>query len=273
MNKIKEDIQNEVLLILSSCIDESKLRSLRFLQIVYRHVTTGDFILRRSIYYEDVCIFKNQGRVNSLISRYTKRFQCMQEDLRIKSGSKGIFHGFLIFYYKDFVSHAAGRNLIPDMDEIEKIECENQNVFVIEKESVLDKVVSKTHITVCGKGYPCRNTIKLLKLLEDKCRIFCITDFDPYGLHIFTNYQKYIKSIRRIGIGYDDLFKYKVSEVSCVGLSAHDLKMIQRLKETDVRDQAAFIEGLGYKLEMEAIFNQVGFCIDYFILDKCMNEF
>lgn len=270
---LKEMIEEEVTSILSSSMDDTVLGNLKFLQIVYTRLNSENLVLRRSIYYEAVGIFKNQNRVNSLIGHYSKKFGCNQEDFKIKSGSKGIFYGQLTFHYKKRLVQVHDKNLIPDMDEVESVECEVQNVVVIEKESIFNKAIGNMHITVCGKGYPYKNTIKLLKMLESRCRLFCLTDFDPYGLHIFLNYKKQVKNIVRLGIVYEDLFKYKISFESCIDLTKYDHRLLKVLKDSEVKEQAVFIEGLGFRLELEAIFNQSNFEFVHFLNEKLKEEY
>ena len=208
--------------------------------------------------------------MDALISKYKHKFACQMENLYIKPGLKGLVYGKmdLILNQSQLLS-LEGKSLIPDMTEINDVSHTIKTVLVIEKDTVFSKVEDPSLIIVCGKGYPCSNTLKLLKLLERKSNIFCLTDFDPYGLHIFTIYKKYIRSIRRIGLCSDDLFRHKVTVQQCIELNKYDLKMIERLKNTEVKDDAMFIEGLGMKIELEMLLNRTDFNIlDYLSVNK-----
>lgn len=267
--RIRKHIVSETTSILSGHIDASSLRKLKFLQIVNGLVGSKRVMSRRSVYYEAVPIFGSQSRVDGLVKHYTARFGCRQENLNIRSGSKGIFHGALVFHYRGLTKAVEGKGLIPDMDGVLEVGCRHKTVLVVEKETIFDRIAHGNRMVVCGKGYPCKNTMKLLKMLERQCKIVCLTDFDPYGLHIFLTYQKAVRGISRIGLSCADLFEYKVEECGRIKLSKYDLKMIETLKKSLVRDDALFIEGLGYKMELEAVFNRDTFEVDEYLRSRC----
>lgn len=265
VDRIRKHIASEAISILSGYIGESSLQRLKFLQVVYGLVVSGRVMNRRSIYYDAVSIFGSQNRVDNLVKHYTAKFGCRQEDLNVKSGSRGILHGALVFHYRGFTRSVEGKSLIPDMCGVERVVCRHETVLVVEKETIFDRVACGDRAIVCGKGYPCSNTIKLLKMLEGQCRMVCLTDFDPHGLHIFLTYRKAVQKIVRIGLGYADLFEYRVEESGCIKLSKYDFRMIGTLKKTILRDDALFMEGLGYKMELEIVFNQDMFEIDRYL--------
>lgn len=269
IDRIRRMIVSETTSILNGHICESALRKLKFLQIVNRLLGSGNVISRRSIYYEAIPTFGSQRKVDKMVKHYTAKFGCKQEDLSIKSGSRGIFCGVLVFCSSGSRRTVEGRGLIPDMHEVEHVECRYRVVLVIEKETVFDRVSHSDRLTVCGKGYPCSNTIRLLQMLEKQCKIVCLTDLDPYGLHIFLTYRSAVASICRIGLSSEDLFEYKVEESGCIRLSKYDHRMIETLKKTVVRDDALFIEGLGYKMELESVVSRDVFDADKYLGSRC----
>lgn len=273
MKDIYKKIIEEFKIVLEGFLDEKALKKMKFLQSVYVLLKSGKSMNKRAIFYDSVPIFKTQTCVNQLVKRYSSIFCCEQRDLNIKSSLKGIFEGKLTFIQNDGNQiNFEGKNLIPDMDEILKIEHKYNNVVVIEKDTIFSRVANERYLTVCGKGYPCQNTIKFLKKIENEnIRIYCLTDFDPYGLHIYMVYKRYIKSMIRIGLKVEDIFKYKISKEKCIELKKKDMKMIEKLKEDkELAGEAEFIEGLGMKMELEILFIKIDF-LDYF-LEKVLIE-
>lgn len=275
MMNLKDKIKKEIVNILQSDLNSASLQKLQFLSVIFNLHINQTFCLKRSIFYESVPIFKKQIRVNNLIKLYTDKFQCSEIDLNIQSGLKGIYYGNIKFQMKheNDPQLFLGKSIIPDMNEVVGVECSNLKIIIIEKETIFDQIIKYFTpyeiLFVCGKGYPCKNTIKLLELLSIKTPfISCLTDFDPFGLHIFLNYKKYIKNLIRIGIGYEDIFEYPVNRSNCIELNKYDLRKIQTLKNTIVRDEAEFIEGIGLKMEMEILFNEHNFDVKQFINGK-----
>lgn len=282
MEQIKESIITEAKAILSEPMGECSIRKLKFLQIVFELVCSGRRLVKRSVYYQSVPIFGSQRVTNSLIKHYTGKFKCRQEDLNIRSGLKGIFSGSLTFHTiregstpVDELVLEQNSGIIPDMNDIRAVECSYKTILVVEKETIFNRIVQdreacKDMLVVCGKGYPCSNTMSLLRELESCCKILCLTDLDPYGLHIFLTYKKSIGTIERMGIDHGDLFRYKVDRDDCIPLSIYDLRMIKVLKETSMREEAVFLEGLGYKMELEILFNQSGFSFSEFMAGSAL---
>lgn len=115
-------------------------------------------------------------------------------------------------------------------------------------------------LIICGKGYPCKNTIALLKRLSPTVsNIFCLTDFDPYGFHIFLIYKRSIPKIQRIGLCVEDLFENRINYSECIKLNERDLKMIEKIRKMEdsekLLEELDFMEGLGMKMELEIVFN------------------
>lgn len=286
-------IQREVTLILQSELTCLSLSKIKLLSIVFPLLKTSILVNKRSIYYQAVPLFKTQKRVDSLILFYMKKFQCEMKFLNISAGLKGIFHGSLRFIYDQKVSEGCqivnnapmirngpmidqkagndsmirndlGVNLIPDMSFVTRVEHAYDLVIVIEKETILSKIANKNHLTICGKGFPCKNTIKLLERLEPKVKVICLTDFDPHGLYIYLHYKRSIKEIERRGVTVHDILKHKVRKEECIKMKEREMKMIRKLKEIEeVKEEALFMEGCEFKVELEAIVLQKEFNIEH----------
>lgn len=293
--KIKNLIRNEMLYLLKQCFYPNILQDLKFLSILFKLQDSQMFRNKRSIYYDSVDIFKSQEVTNSLIKKFTKKFDCKMSDLYIKSSLKGIFYGIIRFYKKDgTIEELKGKNLIPDISEIVKIENNIKKVLVIEKDTVFSHITDVSLIIICGKGYPCNNTIEFLKLFNEDTEIFCMTDFDPFGIHIFLVYKEKINRIKRIGIMSEDLIKYKINKMECIKLNKYDYLKIKSIRKKfaekvnlfdnfkikgDIRNSIDegiisdldFIEGFGFKLELEAIVINENFNILKYLNEKGIN--
>jgi meiotic recombination protein SPO11 len=271
MKDIRKDIKDEVEHILKGHIDESALRKIRFLNSIYNLLNSGENMNKRTLFYDSVPIFQKQENVNWLVKKYSAYFGCEQSDFNLKSSLKGLFSGSVVFILKNgkYVKHE-GKGLIPDMDEVVSIEHTYKTVLVIEKDTIFSKINDSPFLIVCGKGYPCRNTVKFLKMIEEtnenKVKFYCLTDFDPHGLHIFMVYKEKIKNMIRIGLSVEDILEYKVNKEDCIKLKKTDMKMIEKLRrDPEVKGEIEFIEGLGMKMELEILFNRKDFkSFEYF---------
>lgn len=264
-------IKNEAENLFSEIFQKSTLQKLKFLEIILQVLKLNLKIKKRAIFYQSVPVFENQGKVDYLIKFYTKRFGCEQEDLNIRSGTKGICFGRVNIRFHDgniSSTDVNDKSAIPDMEDVKSVDCYYKKILIVEKEAIFDRIIQNQNLdflVVCGKGYPCKNTIRFLKML-DAC-LFCLTDFDPFGLHIFMNYRRYV-NLSRIGIGYEDIFNNNVDRNSCIKLNKYDYRMIEKLKKDDVSEEAKFIEGMGLKMEIEIVFNQPDFNIYEFFRSK-----
>ncbi|KAM0680070.1 endodeoxyribonuclease [Glugoides intestinalis] len=259
-------IQEEMEAVLNRNIDKNTLKRIKLLQGIYTSVSRNEYINKRSLFYSSVPIFGVQANVDRLVKEYSKRFGCSQAELRIKSSQKGLFEGSVVFVLKNGERVIRkGKYLIPDMEEISSIEHSYETVVVIEKDTVFSKVSNRGYLTVCGKGYPCQNTVDFLLHLQGAVRILCLTDFDPYGLHIYTVYKEKVLNINRAGLKVEDLQRYRVERSACISLNQWDRRMLDKLKRgkysQELKSEIDFIEGLGLKMELEIIMNQDDFDI------------
>lgn len=248
--------------ILLNTLNQTAYRKLKFLHSIHGLIQSSRRINRRTLFYDAVPIFGVQSRVDSLTKKYTKIFECKQEDLHLTTSLKGVFHGRIVFILRDSTQiEWIGKHQIPDMDEVVRVIHGYDRALVIEKDTIFSRVAGDGHLTVCGKGYPCQNTLRFLKMLEG-VKMDCLTDFDPYGLDIFLVYKKNLPGIKRIGLSIKDILRYKVKKEDCIELNYFDRRLLGRLRrEEGVWEEAEFIEGLGMKMELEILLNRVDFDI------------
>ncbi|KAI5151171.1 meiotic recombination protein SPO11 [Enteropsectra breve] len=264
-DEIKSRIKNEVIVLLRSLWNEGTLRALKILCIFYWAVDKKRFINKRGIYYENAEIFLNQRNVDAMIKKYTRVLCCEKEELYVRAGLKGMFSGEIAFSGASGIS----KGLIPEMSEVKEIGFSASRVLVVEKETVFERVQSSGHITVCGKGFPCRNTLRLLEMLAEGADVLCLTDFDPSGLLIYGTYKEAVPKIRRIGLGIEDLYRYGVSREGTIQLSERDKQILNSMEKNpkyyECTDEILFLMGYGRKIELEMIVNRDDFSIESYL--------
>jgi len=199
---LPEKIKNKTREILKGLLNPNSLSNLQLLSSIYKTISTKKFRNKRSLFYDSVTIYNKQSKVDGLIKKYLREFECKMEDLYIRVSPKGLMEGEIEITIKTGEKRKMkGKNIIPNMEEIREIETYGKEVLVIEKDSIFSHVGRK-RIIICGKGYPDLNTIRFLQLVKTK--MFCLTDLDPHGLQIFLTYRRYVQ-IERIGLKEEDL--------------------------------------------------------------------
>ncbi|ORD96917.1 SPO11 [Hepatospora eriocheir] len=137
---------------------------------------------------------------------------------------------------------------------IRDIKLEYKKVLIIEKEAIIDTTECNGRLLVSGKGFPCRNTLSFLKFITCKYKYIILeslTDLDPHGLLIHLKYIEEIPKITRIGLSCEDLLKNGVDKHQCIPLTENDKNILKKLiKDNFVKEEAKFIEGFGYKFEL-----------------------
>lgn len=283
---IIDTIKTDTRLLLDAFNKRNLAKLLKFYEILIdmqRNLLTKN---KREIFYHSVNIFKTQSTIDRLIERMNVKFQISQEDLLIASSLKGIYAGPIKFIMKDGV--VENSVLIPDMTRVVRIETGASITVVVEKDSFFSFVMQaiddvpflKSVIWVCGKGYPCRNTLRLLEILKRTTKVFGMFDYDPYGIHIFCVY-KYgsarnksykVEGLERIGICADDVVSHKIDEKELIDLNASDYKMIEKLMGfEDVKGDLMFLKGLQKKMEIEIFAGRGKVFITEYLINKLKN--
>lgn len=260
-------IQLLTLKAISNIQSPSILCRLRFYEIIYEMLTKSIVRNKREIYYLDVKIFKTQRVVDNLINSTCKILSLTPFSLNITNTLKGIFYGSVTFH---FVSTEEMRmnnttSLIPDMNRVRQVTTSSTLCVVVEKDTIFSKIIRESKdldwLLVCGKGYPCRNTLLFLSKLSN-IRIVGLFDYDPYGLDIFLNYRR-ICSIEKIGLSSEDLRNVKHS----IDLNTRDINRMKALKDrSETAQEAKEMQIGGVKAELENLFESE--CIVKYITRK-----
>lgn len=271
--KIKAFIEEDTRHILKNLRSLAQVQKLKFYSILYEMVSGDICRTKREIFYMAVPVFKNQSIVDKIVKATIARVGT-SIDRYITASLKGLYFGSIKFYSYDGVIHNS--KLIPDMQKVYKIEYAATSVVVIEKDALFSFITEKTKrddiLFICGKGYPCRNTLRLMQAV--KIKKYGIFDFDPYGLHIFSVYRNNLEksdqdNFVRLGITSKDLFDFKVSENDLIDLNCRDLKYIENMIKRGICESLLpdllFLKGLGKKLEMEAFTTKEPYFFEHFI--------
>ncbi|WQF79407.1 Putative spo11/DNA topoisomerase VI subunit A, spo11/DNA topoisomerase VI, subunit A [Colletotrichum destructivum] len=171
---------------------------------------------RRSIYYQDEHLFKQQSIVDNLVDDLAYTLGLGREDLGIVATSKGLVAGPILIHTKpqsdldptpgtpselDASSSATGL-LIPPAREISQIDFGPVRwVLVIEKDATFRTLAAMRHydtstcgsgILITGKGYPDLVTKQFLHLIhgvKPELPILALVDYDYDGIAIMRCYS------------------------------------------------------------------------------------
>lgn len=269
LDTIKKKLEDLVIKTLKSLKRQPNiLQKIKFYEQVHQSLSLNVIKNKREIYYNSVQIFRTQSTVDKLIKETCSILEVSQSDLLISTTLKGIFNVSLTFYRNNKIIYQnnQGTSLIPDMSTIDSVKCEYKICVVIEKDTIFSKIVrSYTRndiLFVCGKGYPCGNTLSLVRNLKN-VTMYGLFDFDPYGLEICSKYL----SIKRIGVCLEDL--ELVDRSSYIKLSEFDIRKIERmLVNQNINKDLNFMKKNNLKIELEGLFNSKGFNLDIFLKSK-----
>lgn len=267
-NNLKVKLEELVIYILKNIKRYPNIiQRLKFYEQIHLGLTLNKIKNKREIYYNSVSIFKKQSIVDMLIKDTCNKLKCTQSDLLISTTLKGVFYGNITFYKNNKLVHVnlKGTSLIPDMNQIDRIEYTQKKCLIIEKDTIFSKIVreytSNDILFICGKGYPCRNTILLVNKLN--IRKYGIFDFDPYGLEICTKYP----SIKKIGIDIKDI--NLIDKQHFMILNKYDIRKINTLLKQKVYEVELFyMLKNNIKIEIEGLFSAKGFDINNYFYTK-----
>ncbi|AFM98154.1 DNA topoisomerase VI subunit A [Encephalitozoon hellem ATCC 50504] len=287
-NTICRSLRSSTLRLLIELKSRTLAMRIRLHEIIIEMQESGIDRNEREIFYMDVGVFKTQSAVKRMISSIVLELEVSRHELRVKNTLKGTFIGNLTFIKCgsfstiEISSGDSIPQLIPDMTGVKEVLCNYKRVLVVEKDTILQRIASEIRrekrlegmLLVCGRGYPCRNTMLLLKMLEHRTAISGLFDFDPFGIHIFCVY-KYgskaspdikVSTIERIGVCMEDVLRRNCHEGGFSELNVYDLKMIDRLaKFKDLTDDLLFLKKSNKKVEMEAFFSKTSKELRHFL--------
>lgn len=276
---ISKSLRHSTLKLLTELKSRTLVMRIRLHEIIIEMQESGTSRNEREIFYMDVNVFRTQSIVKRMISSIASELQVSKHELGVRNTLKGTFIGKLTFIKCDGLSTMEicslenTPQLIPDMSKVREVFCEYKKVLVVEKDTIFQRIASEAGrerclegvLLVCGRGYPCKNTMLLLKMIENKTTISGFFDFDPFGIHIFCIY-KYgsrmnpdmrVEAITRIGVCGEDVLEKNECEDGFSGLNGHDLKMIDKLmKFKDLASDLLFLKKTNKKIEIEAFFSK-----------------
>ncbi|AFN82876.1 DNA topoisomerase VI subunit A [Encephalitozoon romaleae SJ-2008] len=286
--KISKSLRYSTLKLLTDLKSRTLVVRIRLHEIIIEMQESGISRNEREIFYMDVNVFRTQTTVKRMISSIASELRVSKYELGVRNTLKGTFIGRLTFIKcgslsaMEICSPENTPQLIPDMSKVKEVLCDYKKVLVVEKDTILQRIASEIGrerclegvLLVCGRGYPCKNTMLLLKMIENKTTISGFFDFDPFGIHIFCIYKHgsrmdpdtRVETITRIGVCVEDALERNKWEGGFLELSDHDLKMIDKLmKFKDLASDLLFLKKTNKKIEMEAFFSKTSEELRHFL--------
>lgn len=260
---IKEKARIVLTKMRSGVVKMTHIQQLKFFAILYEMIDKNIQRTKREIFYMAVTVFKTQQTVNIIAKNFN-----IDVGSYVTASLKSLFYGPIKFHCSTInQSNNDIPCLIPDIKKVLKIELNTDTILVLEKDAAFSFITQnnprKDILYLCGKGYPCHNLSNLLKIL---CRnvyvqIYGMFDFDPYGIHIATVYQRSCP-LKRIGILSSDIIKRNIQ--SDIKLAERDKKYLSKLMsfinpveskntDTELKSDLFFMKGSGTKVEMEGL--------------------
>ncbi|KYN97982.1 putative type IIB DNA topoisomerase [Plasmodium gaboni] len=176
------------------------------IQIVLINIKNNIYTTLRQIFYINPKLFITQRNSNKIIGKLTKIIKKSREQINIYNAPKGIIRGNILLKEKKTsnwidcmnVFELRGHLISPFGVENINISSGVQYILIIEKETIFYKLLQSNYISTYGptilitaKGFPDINTRQLLFEIQKRHRglkIFCLTDYDVYGLSIACTY-------------------------------------------------------------------------------------
>ncbi|ORY89229.1 Spo11/DNA topoisomerase VI subunit A [Syncephalastrum racemosum] len=188
-------------------------RYLRVLDIIHESLSRNEMVSKREIYYRDVNLFKTQDVINKIIDNLSRYYNVPRSSLHVTTAVKGILQGAAKITLKndrvidcahwqrdrdsDYCSDEQGV-LIPPMSDVKSVHCTANLILIIEKESTFRHLISANFFShfphaliLTGRGYPDLATRSIVNYLSriTQAGFYCLTDFDPYGIEIYSVYK------------------------------------------------------------------------------------
>ncbi|CAG9321339.1 unnamed protein product [Blepharisma stoltei] len=174
-------------------------RLMKVLEIIYINLQDGTKSTKREIYYQDPKLFGKQNNSDSAIEQAASLLQVPRNRLNIISAGKGLIAGNVSYCDSEVQVQVGNRvcKIPPDMDVVSNIETDAEFIIIIEKDTVLSRLVdehffdSYNAIGLTGCGYPDLVTREFARrIIEERgwIPVFILTDFDPHGFQILCTY-------------------------------------------------------------------------------------
>lgn len=181
---------------------------LNILSILYEKMMQNSKTTKRELYYNDVELFKDAGRIDSVLQDICSILNVNRFDLKVFPAQKGLFAGVLEVL--DSQGNLLAFNSATNFDKINlitqnffcdfSVKTEATCILIVEKETIFHNIISHEgfkssfaarFLVITGKGYPDYLTkffLKRLTLLKPQMGLFYFGDLDAYGLEIYLNY-------------------------------------------------------------------------------------
>ncbi|SPJ11376.1 meiotic recombination protein SPO11, putative [Plasmodium sp. DRC-Itaito] len=176
------------------------------IQIILINIKNNIYTTLRQIFYTNPKLFINQRNSNKIIGKLTKIIKKSREQINIYNTPKGIIRGNILLKenksskWIDCMNsfELRGHLICPFGVQNINISSGVQYILIIEKETIFYKLLQSNYISTYGptilitaKGFPDINTRQLLFEIHRRhsdLKIFCLTDYDVYGLSIACTY-------------------------------------------------------------------------------------
>ncbi|EPS41997.1 hypothetical protein H072_3989 [Dactylellina haptotyla CBS 200.50] len=221
----------------------NKSAFVRILELIAEAIKLDKIYTKR-----DVAIFRSQQTVNNLVDDISIALGVPRRTLHITAAAKGLVCGDLKILKLDNSTincNIIGEGvLVPTSSDIKKVKIGDCNtVLIIEKEAIFRTLTESGDwrrlpgrpILLCGKGYPDIATREFARYLYlnknaggEYLDFYCLVDYDPHGLDIYTMYkrgslliggstqydQMAVPSLRHLGVKFSDILDYCCSDSS-----------------------------------------------------------
>ena len=285
--KPKEEIKFSV------CAPRKSYLMLHVVAKIINLIQYDKYMTNRELYYNSKEICSSRiCRLNRVVDDLCCLLGCSRVHLRILCQSKGLIFGPLKFKLKtgevfDCLESKEGTKLPTPQIPIVDIESDAKFIMIVEKDSVLQKILNQEETTnfiekykpilFTAKGYPDVNSRAFLNLLWRKLKIpiFALTDADPHGVDIACCYKfgcygaaseaSYLAlpQMKWLGLLPVDVEKHDIPESSLINLTDNDIKKIESMlkkpslqKRPDWLSQISLIREMNKKAELESIDTQ-----------------
>ena len=172
---------------------------LQVLRISYSLLQSGTKATKREVFYMCPGLFGTQRCSDKAIENGSNLLEVPRNRLNIIGAGKGLVSGSLNYTEAGIDTCVGNRVLkIPlDMDEISDLKTTADFLLIVEKETVLNRLVQEkmfeeVHcIAVTGCGYPDMQTREFVKRIVDEFSwipVLVLTDYDPHGFKILCTY-------------------------------------------------------------------------------------
>ncbi|VUZ98882.1 meiotic recombination protein SPO11, putative [Plasmodium vivax] len=234
------------------------------IEIVSKNLKDNMHSTLRQIFYTNPQLFISQKVSNVTIGKLTKIVKIPRELLNIYNSPKGIIRGNVFLREKNSspwvdcmsIFETRGHLICPFGVSDIKISPDVKYVLIVEKETIFFRLLQSDFISnygpcimITARGFPDLNTRQLLYEIR-RCnaglKIFCLTDYDAYGLSIAFTYTSkmeskvyYVDDVSIDNLCWLNLFppeeglqKKVLKDIDISKLTLRDIRMLDNFCET-----------------------------------------